>query len=159
MKISDEKYTRNNAYISWLAVCFIGNGKPKDAWTLYSQIHFNNHTFLHILANEFYRFGYFVYSLKAFYNLEKLSGVLEWDGIRGAFVGAFQMFIGIIQGRIMNTSRQQMLAVEEYEKDLLEAISNMSKMSNSQAEKIARPFMNWINSNKSIIQSKYSQIL
>ena len=30
MKISDEKYTRNNAYISWLAVCFIGNGKPKD---------------------------------------------------------------------------------------------------------------------------------
>jgi len=50
---------------SWLARCFIRNGKPHDAWELYLKM--DNHdsfNFLSLVANECYQAGAYFYAAK-----------------------------------------------------------------------------------------------
>uniref|UniRef100_A0A7S2TNI4 Tetratricopeptide repeat protein 26 n=1 Tax=Lotharella oceanica TaxID=641309 RepID=A0A7S2TNI4_9EUKA len=94
--VTNERYRSEYTYLSWLARCFIMNGKPRDAWELYLKMESNSLSFnmLLLIANDCYKVGEFYYSAKAFDVLERLDPSPEyWDGKKGACCGVFQKVI------------------------------------------------------------------
>lgn len=94
--VSDEGYRTEYVYLSWLARCYIMNGKPRDAWELYLKMESNTDSFamLVLIANDSYKMGEFYYAAKAFDVLERLDPSNEyWEGKRGACCGVFQAVI------------------------------------------------------------------
>jgi hypothetical protein len=80
-------------YLSWLARCYMMNGKARDAWELYLKMESNTDSFamLVLIANDCYKVGSFYYAAKAFDVLERLDPLPDyWDGKRGACCGVFQ---------------------------------------------------------------------
>lgn len=94
-RIADPSMTQDFAYLSWLARCFIMNGKAKLAWELYLRLESTNGdalSLLQLIAADCYKMGAFLVAAKAFDVLEKIDPDPEyWEGKRGACVGVFQM--------------------------------------------------------------------
>lgn len=94
--VTDERYKVDYVYLSWLARCFIMNGKARDAWEIYPKLEQGGESFnmLLLIANDCYRTGAFYYAAKAFDVLERLDASPEyWEGKRGACCGVFQQVI------------------------------------------------------------------
>lgn len=94
--VQSERLKRDYCYMSWLARCYVRNGKPKEAWDLYMTMETSNEAFnlLQLIANDCYEVGAFYYSAKAFDVLERLDPDPEyWEGKRGACIGVFQKVI------------------------------------------------------------------
>lgn len=66
--VTKEKFQQEYCYLSWLARCYIQNGKPRLAWELYLKMDSSNESFnlLQLIANECYSTGAYFYSAKVF---------------------------------------------------------------------------------------------
>ncbi len=96
LQIQKEEWKSEYAYISWLAHCYIMNGSPENAWELYLKMETSEESFniLHLIANDSYRMGHFLFSAKAFNDLHRLDPDPEyWKGLCGASVGVFQLVL------------------------------------------------------------------
>lgn len=96
--IENEKYKNDFCYICWLARVYVMNGEPNSAWQLYLDMDTSNDSLILMnqIANDCYRKGFFVISLKAFDMLCRLDSENEQmhhQGKLGAAVGVFQMVI------------------------------------------------------------------
>ena len=83
-------------YVSWLARCFIMNGRPAMAWELYLRMETSEDSYqlLQLIANDCYRMGAFLYAAKAFDVLERLDPAPEYlEAKKGACMGVFQAII------------------------------------------------------------------
>jgi len=133
--VSDESYRQEYIYLSWLARCFIMNGKARDAWELYLKMESNTDSFamLVLIANDCYKVGSFYYSAKAFDVLERLDPSTEyWEGKRGACCGVFQ----------------QVIARREKKENLRDVIMMLRNNVNSpQSEYILRIMSKWATDN------------
>ncbi|KAH3759396.1 intraflagellar transport protein 56 [Pelomyxa schiedti] len=133
--IQNEYYKNDYCYISWLARCYINNGKPSQAWDLHLKMENSNEgvELLHLIANDCYKIGEFYYSAKAFDALERYdSGAEEiWCGKRGACVGVFQ----------------QVIAGEMGPDALREVFYMLQTSGNAQAENIQAVMKNWAREN------------
>lgn len=78
--VSDENYREEYVYLSWLARCFIMNGKPREAWELYLKLASNTDSFalLVLISNDCYKCGSFYYAAKALDVLERLDPSMEY---------------------------------------------------------------------------------
>jgi intraflagellar transport protein 56 len=69
-KVKSEAYRSSFNFLSWQARCFIMTRKPEAAWKLYLHLESKQTEdvsgLLHIIANECYGMGQFLYSCKAF---------------------------------------------------------------------------------------------
>ena len=93
---NSEELSKDYIFQMWLARCLVMNGKPRQAWEIYLKMEGTQESFamLQLLANDCYRAGAFLYAAKAFDTLERLDPNPEdWEGKRGACVGAFQQII------------------------------------------------------------------
>lgn len=132
--IQDERLKIDYVYISWLCKCYIMNGKPSMAWSVYFNMENSNESFtlLQLIANDCYRMGQFYYSLKAFDVLERLDPDPEyWEGKRGAAVGVLQMVI----------------ANKESKDKLVETVEILRNTNNPQVEYIVRVITKWAKDN------------
>ncbi|KAF0978525.1 hypothetical protein FDP41_002345 [Naegleria fowleri] len=96
LAVQDESYRRDYVYNSWLARCYIMNGKPELAWELYLKMEtsIDAMNLLQLIANDCYKIGSFYYAAKAFDVLERLDSNSEfWEGKRGACIGVFQQIV------------------------------------------------------------------
>lgn len=94
--IENEKFKNDYTYLSWLARCYIRNGRPRLAWELYLKLEHSNESFslLQLIANDCYKMGHFYYAARAFDILERMDPNPEyWEGKRGACAGAFQLIV------------------------------------------------------------------
>lgn len=129
-----EPMTSDFCYISWLARCYIMNGKPHQAWELYLKMEASDDAFtlVQLIANDGYRMGHFFYAFKAFDVLERLDpSPLYWDGKKGAAMGVFQ----------------QVIAGREQRDALREVMSMMRYSNNPQAEYFCRVMIKWARQN------------
>lgn len=128
--VQNEEYKRDFCHLSWLAKCYIMNGKPKLAWELYLRIESSEDSFslLQFLANECYKAEHYYYSAKAFDVLERLDpNPGYWEGKRGACIAVFR---DIVNGK--------------ESKDLMREIMGMLRYtSNPQVEYIIRTMTKW----------------
>ncbi|KAB7497574.1 Intraflagellar transport protein 56, partial [Armadillidium nasatum] len=111
--VQNEKIKNDYVYTSWLARCYIMNGKPRQAWELYLNMDTSPEAFslLQLIANDCYKMGQFFYAGRAFDVLEHLDPNPEyWEGKRGACVGMFQM---VIAGK--EPKEQRKLRIEDSE--------------------------------------------
>lgn len=135
VQVVEERLRQEYAYTSWLARCFIMNGKPRDAWELYLKMDSSNDSFslLVLIANDCYKVGSFYYAAKAFDVLERLDPSPEYgEGKRGACCGVFQ----------------QVIARKE-KKECMRDIVNMLRTShnNPQRELFLRSMVAWCQEN------------
>lgn len=135
LQVVSESVRLEYTYLSWLARCYIMNGRPWEAWELYLKMETSHDSFnlLILIANEAYKVGSFYYAAKAFDVLERLDPTPEyWDGKRGACCGVLQMVI----------------AGKEQKEHLTDVISMLRNNENSpQAEFIIRVMRKWANEN------------
>ena len=120
LQVQNENYQSDYVYLSWLARCYIRNGKAKAAWELYLKMDTSPDSLnlLQLIANDSYKvclfwlmfmplshfifytsvmvlqMGSFLYAAKAFDVLERLDADPEyWQGKRGACCGVLQKVI------------------------------------------------------------------
>ena len=95
LQIKNDKYKADYVFISWLAKCFIINGKPELAWNLYLDMDTSNETLslLKLIGNECYRLEQFYYSIKAFDILERLDNNECIASKSGAAAGVFKLLL------------------------------------------------------------------
>ncbi len=96
LEIQIEEWKTEYVYISWLAHCNIMNGNPESVWELYLKMETSEESFnvLHLIANDCYRMGHFLFSAKAFDDLHRLDPDPEyWKGLCGACIGVFQLVL------------------------------------------------------------------
>ncbi|XP_076055072.1 tetratricopeptide repeat domain 26 [Oratosquilla oratoria] len=133
--IQNEKIKNDYVYLSWLARCYIMNGKPRAAWELYLKMETSAEAFslLQLIANDCYKMGQFYYAGRAFDVLERLDPNPEyWEGKRGACVGLFQMII----------------ADKELKDSLGDILQLLRNTANPQVEGIIRVIKKWAKDNR-----------
>ena len=133
--VQNERHLNDFCYLSWLARCYVMNGKSRLAWELYLRMDTSDESFslLLLIANDCYKQGAFLYAAKAFDILERLDPAPEyWEGKRGACVGVFQ----------------QVIAGRESRDSLRDVLSMLRNTSNPQVEYIIRIMRKWQSSNK-----------
>lgn len=133
-QVQNEKYRSDPCFISWLARCYIANGKARLAWELYLRMETSDDSFnlLQLIANDCYEMGAFFFAAKAFDVLERLDPSPEyWEGMRGAAVGVFQMII----------------ARKEPKESLRDILSMLRNTSNPQVEYMIRVMTKWAKEN------------
>jgi intraflagellar transport protein 56 len=133
--VTDELIRSEYVYLSWLARCFIMNGKPREAWELYLKMESSTDSFsmLLLIGNECYKVGSFYFAAKAFDVLERLDPSPEyWEGKRGACCGIFQAIVA-----------------KREKKELLRDVVIMlrSNQASPQAELIVRIMRKWATEN------------
>jgi len=134
LSVQDELIRNEYCYLSWLARCFIMNGKPRDAWELYLKMESNTDSFamLVLISNDCYKMGSFFYAAKAYDVLERLDPSPEyWEGKRGACCGVFQ----------------QVLARREKKERLREVILLLNNTNSPQAEFMLSVMRKWADEN------------
>ena len=135
LAVTDETIRSEYAYLSWLARCYMMNGKARDAWELYLKMESNTDSFamLVLIANDCYKVGAFYYAAKAFDVLERLDPLPDyWEGKRGACCGVFQ----------------QVIARREKKEHLRDVVALLRNNSNTpQAEFMVRVMKKWANEN------------
>mmetsp|Transcript_34371 Transcript_34371/g.108302 ORF Transcript_34371/g.108302 Transcript_34371/m.108302 type:complete len:573 (-) Transcript_34371:683-2401(-) len=132
--IQNENYKKSYVFISWLARCYIMNGNPRNAWELYLKTENSNDSLnlLHLISNDCYRMGHFLYAAKAFDVLERMDPDPEyWEGKRGACVGVFQM----------------MVAGKAIKSDLVDVLAMVRSNTNPQVEYMLRVIKIWCSEN------------
>jgi intraflagellar transport protein 56 len=105
------------------------NKNPRSAWELYVKLDNSQDSFnlLHLIANDCYKMGHFLYAAKAFDVLERLDPDPEyWDGKRGACVGVFQ----------------QLIAGKATREDLQDVLTMIRNVSNPQVTLVLVPARN-----------------
>ncbi|KAH7430747.1 hypothetical protein KP509_08G012600 [Ceratopteris richardii] len=126
--ISSEKLVEDFYYHTWLAYCFIMNGKAEVAWERYLQVEASDESFslLQLIASQCYRTGQFLVSAKAFEALLRCDDSQEhWEGLRGACVGAFEK---IVMGKESADQLDEVLVLLESSNNPQEAyISNIMR--------------------------------
>lgn len=93
LKVQENMYRSDPYYISWLAVCYIHNGKASKAWNLRSSVLTENvEYFLKILANECFREKCFLFAAKAFDTLCSIDDrcVDFRIGLKSSCLGVFR---------------------------------------------------------------------
>ncbi|XP_003737841.1 intraflagellar transport protein 56 [Galendromus occidentalis] len=94
--VQNEKIKADYVYQSWLVRCYIMNKKPLQAWEMYERLQDSAESFslLQLIANDCYRMGQFMTSLKAFEQLDSIDPNPEyWEGKQGAALGTLQKVI------------------------------------------------------------------
>ncbi|RYY34712.1 hypothetical protein EON62_03050, partial [archaeon] len=135
--IQNPAYTNDSVYLCWLARCYIMNRKARHAWELYLKTNSAGESIdlLQIIANDCYKVGAFLYSAKAFDNLERLdrdgSDPTLWEGKRGACMGVFQQVVAGMEGK----------------DSLREVLIMLRTASNPQVELITRTITRWAQAN------------
>lgn len=132
--IQTEKYRSEYCYLSWLARCYIMNGKARLAWELYLRLETNDESYqlLQLIANDCYRMGAFFYAAKAFDVLERLDPAAEYlDGKKGACIGTFQLVI----------------AGKEDKDSLRDVIAMLKNDDNPQLDRFTRVMKKWAKEN------------
>jgi intraflagellar transport protein 56 len=132
--VQSEKYRQEYGYLSWLARCYIMNGKPRAAWELYVKMETSGDSFsmLQLISNDCYKMGAFYYAAKAFDVLERLDPNPDfWEGKRGSCVGVFQ----------------QVIAGKEPKETLRDVVAMLRNTSNPQVEYIIRTIRKWAKDN------------
>ena len=108
-RVKRDKYRNDQVYLSWLCRCYIMNGKPDLAWSLYISI--ENHLIaiyiLNFIAHEFYRMGHFYFSFKSFLFLEKFSP--SEDNSKGKISSAIGVFFLLQQEKIEAEKLQEVI--------------------------------------------------
>lgn len=133
-QIQNERYKMDYIYLSWVVRCYIMNGKPSMAWSVYFNMENSNESFslLQLIAHDCYRMGHFYFAVKAFDVLERLDPDPEyWEGKRGASVGVFQ----------------QVVAGTESKERLVETIEILRNTNSPQVEYIVRVINKWAKEN------------
>lgn len=66
LSIQNEKYRTEYCYLSWLARCYVMNGKARLAWELYLRMETSEESYqlLQLIANDCYKTGSFFYAAK-----------------------------------------------------------------------------------------------
>lgn len=135
LAVTDDTIRAEYTYLSWLARCYMMNGKARDAWELYLKMESNTDSFamLVLIANDCYKVGAFYYAAKAFDVLERLDPLPDyWEGKRGACCGVFQ----------------QVIARREKKEHLRDVVALLRNNSNTpQAEFMVRVMKKWANEN------------
>merc|ERR1719225_1309722 len=135
LNITSEKLKSDYAYLSWLARCFIMNGKARLAWELYLKMETSGESFslLQLIANDCYRWASSTIPQRRFDMLERLDPNPEyWEGKRGAAIGHFQL---VIAGR-------------EERQALVDIVQMLKNTSNPQVEQIVKVMKKWAKDNR-----------
>ena len=139
--VEDELYQEETCYNSWLARCFIMNGKPEKAWDLYLKMETTTESFqlLEVIGNDSYRMGHFLFAAKAFNVLGSVDpGPEFWDAKRGSCVGVFQEVLVAKEG-------SSSFPTTKHEESIAEVLSMLRSESNKngvQAQHIANIIRN-----------------
>ena len=135
LQIQDPILTQDILYLSWLTRCHVMTKNVSDAWSLFRSVSSSSLAFqiLTLLANDCYRMGMFLESLKGFDLLDRLDSSPEyWEAKRGAAVGHFQAVIG----------------GKEHRDSLQEVMSILRGNKNPQAEQICNVIRKWISTSR-----------
>jgi intraflagellar transport protein 56 len=154
--IENEKLKNEYTYLSWLARCYIRNGRPRLAWELYLKLEHSTESFslLQLIANDCYKviptvkqenqrnkkfnrmnlkMGHFYYAARSFDILERMDPNPEyWEGKRGSCAGAFQLIV----------------AGHEPRETLREILQLLRNTSSPQAESMFKIMRKWAKDNK-----------
>ena len=118
LSIKNETYRADPVYLSWLARCYIMNGKAKDAWDIYLRMDsgLETLTLLRLIANDAFKVKAYYYSAKAFDVLERLDPDEEnWQGKRAACLGVLSKIAARKQEHPENTLSDIMNMLRESE--------------------------------------------
>lgn len=109
--------------------------KVSEAWAVFRSVSSSSLAFhlLTLMANDCYRMGIFLESLKAFDLLDRLDTNPEyWEAKRGAAVGHFQ---SVIRGKEPKDSLQEVMSI-------------LRATKNPQGEQISNVIRRWINNSR-----------
>lgn len=155
--IEERAFLLDFCYMSWMCRCYIRNGKPEKAWELYSQTSNDSRTseeelqlLQHLIANECYQTGEFLYSARAFAALasepqrETMMTQRAWRGLLGACMGVFRTCIAVLQrhdqakwdkviSRCESDIREvvKMLRASSYAKEVNQIVATIMKWSSA----------------------------
>ena len=145
LRVANAAYREEIAYKTWLAACFVRNGKASSAWTLCEEalcvddpVSVSDDvaetatrvalTLLRVVADACYEMGEFYVAMRAFDELERLGdGDVNWEGKRGAAVGVFA----------------SVLAGKEDKETLRDVVSVLRSANTAEADSIAEPIARW----------------
>ncbi|XP_022647439.1 intraflagellar transport protein 56-like [Varroa jacobsoni] len=133
--IQSDKIKQDYVYQSWLVRCLIMNRKPQRAWELYERLQDSAESFslLQLIANDCYRMGQFITSLRAFEQLDTIDPNPEyWEGKQGATLGILQ----------------KVIAGQEPKESLSFVWQLLKKSNNPHAEPIIRAVQTWAKENR-----------
>ena len=136
LTIKDPLLCQDIVYLSWLTRSHVMTNNVGEAWSVFRTVTNSSHSFdiLTLIANDCYKMGFFLESLKAFDLLDRLDNQQEyWEAKRGAAVGHFQR---VISGDQPRDSLQEVLNILRNTKN------------NSQADHISSVIKKWISSSR-----------
>jgi len=95
LQVSNSSYKSDLYYKSWLARCFIMNGKAASAWKMRSSIEADGQVyFLKVVANDCFRANHFLFAAKAFDALQAVGNDSDYTaGLKSACVGVFRTVV------------------------------------------------------------------
>jgi intraflagellar transport protein 56 len=160
--VEESEFLLDFCFISWICRCYIRNGKPEKAWEVYQQALDDSSSssgeeelqlLLHMIANDCYQIGEFLFSARAFATLaaeqhmvlDAVTVEQVWKGLLGSCIGVFRKCIAVLQ-RHDHSKWDKVLSRCEY--DMQEVVRILRASSDEkEVNQIVVTMMKWSSAN------------